>query len=408
MLIGQDGAPLFEATVYSLVELRARNQAANTIEASLRSLLMFYLFLDFRGINLAARVKQGALLSLAEIEELARFVRQSVESAVRTCNQEAVVQAPSTIVSMERHRRSMKAGAHDEVLPATVTNRLRAIRDFVSWLSLDRLSKHAFDDQCRIRLEDSRQLVCNAINARMPSGGSYGGGNLREGLAPEVVETVLEVIDPHSSMNPWRGKHARHRNALVFHWLHLLGLRRGELLGVRISDINFQKGTVHVLRRADDPGDPRRYQPNAKTKARELPMSSGLVNMTRDYIMNQRRSLPGARKHDFLFVSSNNGAPLSIPSLNKVFSVLRRKCPDLPAELCPHVLRHTWNDRFSEEMDKNRVPEDVEKKSRSYLMGWSETSGTAATYTRRHIRKKAHEVSLAMQQDMMKAAIREE
>jgi integrase len=83
--------------------------------------------------------------------------------------------------------------------------------------------------------------------------------------------------------------------------------------------------------------------------------------------------------------------------LNKVFVVLRRKCPDLPDDLAPHVCRHTWNDKFSEDMDKAKVSEETEKKMRSRLMGWSETSGTAATYTRRHVQRKAREASLALQ-----------
>jgi hypothetical protein len=41
-------------------------------------------------------------------------------------------------------------------------------------------------------------------------------------------------------------------------------------------------------------------------------------------------------------------------------------------------------------------------------MGWSETSGTAATYTRRHIRKKAQKVSLAMQKSMMEEGSHDE
>ena len=98
------------------------------------------------------------------------------------------------------------------------------------------------------------------------------------------------------------------------------------------------------------------------------------------------------------------GQPISLPALNKIFKVLRIKCPNLPDSLCPHVMRHTWNDRFSEEMDKRQTQEESEKKWRSYLMGWSETSGTAATYTRRHTRKKAQKVSLAMQEKMMNEA----
>ena len=93
--------------------------------------------------------------------------------------------------------------------------------------------------------------------------------------------------------------------------------------------------------------------------------------------MGGRRAINGARRHDFLIVANGSGNPLTLVALNKVFVALRRKCPDLPGELTPHVLRHTWNDLFSEEMDKNKVSEETEKKMRSRLMGWSETSNTA-------------------------------
>lgn len=88
---------------------------------------------------------------------------------------------------------------------------------------------------------------------------------------------------------------------------------------------------------------------------------------------------------------------MTFSALNKVFAVLRRECPDLPEDLSPHVLRHTWNDRFSALMDKQNVSEEAEKRMRSRLMGWSETSGTAAVYTRRHVQRKASEAALALQ-----------
>ena len=66
----------------------------------------------------------------------------------------------------------------------------------------------------------------------------------------------------------------------------------------------------------------------------------------------------------------------------------------MPADLSGHVLRHTWNDVFSKKMDEAGVTPENERQARSYLMGWSPTSDTAATYTRRHVREKAKEVSL--------------
>jgi len=177
-------------------------------------------------------------------------------------------------------------------------------------------------------------------------------------------------------------------------------MRRGELLNIRIPDLNFQKNTVVIARRADDSSDPRVNQPKVKTRGREIPLSTGLVEKTNAYIFNQRSKIRGARRHNFLFVSSVDGAPMSIPALNKLFNVLSNSLPALDEKIFPHIFRHTWNDRFSEEMDKNKVSEDDEKKARSFLMGWSETSGTAATYTRRHICKKAQAASLQLQNNL--------
>ncbi|RFQ11346.1 site-specific integrase, partial [Pseudomonas sp. ATCC 13867] len=81
---------------------------------------------------------------------------------------------------------------------------------------------------------------------------------------------------------------ARCRNALIVDWLYYLGLRRGELLSLRVSDIDFRRCVVHVFRRPDALDDPRRSQPVVKTRARELPLSQVLLDATRNYIVELR------------------------------------------------------------------------------------------------------------------------
>jgi integrase len=211
------------------------------------------------------------------------------------------------------------------------------------------------------------------------------------------LAALIDVVQPGSPENPWKGDHAKERNALIVRWLLALGIRRGELLGVRVSDINFQTNEVLIARRADDLDDPRTNEPNTKTRDRLLSLDEDLAVLTRRYVTGGRRRIEGARRHDYLFVANGSGAPLSLSGLNKIFAVLRTKCPSLPDDLSPHVFRHTWNDEFSALMDKRQVAEEAEKKMRSRMMGWSETSGTAAAYTRRHTEKKAKEASLALQ-----------
>lgn len=391
---------MFEPTVYALTELRARNQATNTISSNLRSIQIFYLFLNLRGIDLSTRLSSGQLLSLGEVEDLTRLCRLPVERLDAMLNYSVGSEVRYKTVPLEKARMRMRVDAQQEVNPAFAGTRMHYIRGYIEWLVSDRLAKHGLDKLVFDNLISSLNRVLPAITARIPKGKQHGAINQREGLAPELVSELLRIVSPQAPDNPWRGEYARHRNALIVHWLYYLGLRRGELLGVRINDIDFRKGTVTIHRRADDSNDPRTNQPQSKTKAREMPMDDGLKSLTYAYVMNYRLSLALARKHDFLFCADVTGQPISLPALNKVFKVLREKCPGLPKSLSPHVMRHTWNDRFSKEMDKRQNSEESEKKMRSYLMGWSETSGTAATYTRRHTRKKAQEVSLKMQEQM--------
>ncbi|HEV7814807.1 MAG TPA: hypothetical protein VGP06_06850 [Janthinobacterium sp.] len=48
---------------------------------------------------------------------------------------------------------------------------------------------------------------------------------------------------------------------------------------------------------------------------------------------------------------SDEGDALSQASIDKLFAQLREACPGLPAKLTSHVMRHTWNERFSEQAE---------------------------------------------------------
>ena len=63
-------------------------------------------------------------------------------------------------------------------------------------------------------------------------------------FVPRAVQLLKQVIAPSSAGNLWTGAHARERNALIVHWLLFLSLRRRELLGARIADINFPRHHV--------------------------------------------------------------------------------------------------------------------------------------------------------------------
>lgn len=397
MLVSKSGLPLFDPTLYALTELRARNRSTATIEQALRAILVLRLVLDRLGVDLEARMAERKLLEDGEIEEVLRSCRRPLEALSRQIT--GSVSGNRNLASLEKVRMAAIADPSREVDAGTAAIRAHYVTSYLRW-RIDKQLLRLNGDRDRpvhAELAARADVMLRTFRNRAPTVGTGHALSKRQGLSEGSVARLLGAIQPDSPANPWKGKHVRERNRLIVRWLLDLGLRRGELLGVKIENINFQTHEVRIDRRADDPEDPRRYQPNTKTQGRLLPLSEELTRLTHRYITDHRRSAEGARKHAFLFVAVKTGAPMTLSALNKVFSVVRRECPDLPDDLSPHVLRHTWNDRFSALMDKQNVSEETEKKMRSRLMGWSETSGTAAVYTRRHVQRKAREAALALQ-----------
>ena len=94
-------------------------------------------------------------------------------------------------------------------------------------------------------LNVATETVVGQLNARIPGRDHDAGG--RQGVSAEVRARILDVTNPDSPENPWKGKHVRLRNQLIFMWLLLLGIRNGELLGVYVSDVNLRTGEVVIV-----------------------------------------------------------------------------------------------------------------------------------------------------------------
>lgn len=243
----------------------------------------------------------------------------------------------------------------------------------------------------------------DGLESRRPARKGRNQVGRKTGLSKEQLSVLLKVIRPGSENNPFDDSAIQVRNQLVILLLLHLGIRGGELLNIRVSDIDWSNNQIVIARRADEKSDPRRDQPLVKTLDRRLPMKDTLVKEIHRYVMGYRNKVPGARKHDYLLVTHKSGPtqgqPLSRSAYIKVIHLIASAAPDL-FDLHGHGLRHAWNDAFSELMDQMQDPpshEDQEKQ-RSYLQGWKENSGTAATYTRRFTEAKAMEAGLQLQE----------
>ena len=398
LIDGDAGVPDFEVTLYVLTQLRSRNLSASTLTAATRSVMFGCQVLDYMGVSLQKRIDQGKLLELGEVDQLVDIFFWTQQRLRQALTQPIQESAPRRVLNFESVRKTVSVVNDTQTINAdTAATRLLYFRDFLKWRADRSLFALATTHQNYQGLSSAKEFMFAAINARMPKGPAKNDLDARQGLSSEETLLLLETVKIDSEKNPWKSEFIRVRNRLIVHLLLNLGLRKGELLGIKVADMNLAKNELTVHRRADDFEDPRSIQPNAKTNARILYVDQEVASALHTYVVKFRRAVGGAKRHPFLFVANGSGAPMSIAALDVVFSDIKNKFPSGFDRLSPHILRHTWNDKFSEVMDKHGIGEAKEEEARSYAMGWKSGSGTAKVYTRRHVRKKANEVSLELQ-----------
>lgn len=212
----------------------------------------------------------------------------------------------SNVVSHEKFRKAAPKKSK-QVAGAIGATWIRNIRDYLDWLANKTVSRMSTKSGTFENVEAAREHMKKGFTARLPKRKDRNVEGAREGLNSEVVDHILYVLNPESPETPFTDHGTRVRNQIIFLLLYLLGIRRGECLGIKIDDINFQDDTLLIRRRADDPDDPRKDQPNTKTRDRKLYLEPVLVAMLQKYIMDVRSKIPGAKKHTFLFVTHKAG-----------------------------------------------------------------------------------------------------
>lgn len=388
------GLPVHEATLY-LAGFRTRGRAANTIHSICTTLAFLYRWLGGAKIDLLARLQKGCFLTLPEINRLA----SAVQYRVADLSDDNEYSGKSNVVDIKRIRMRRNSTEQEAyaVDVATQASRLRYIADYLEHLSTYIGATLPLHQRTELVVETTRAI--NTLLAHVPPVSQRAKLGARQGLSEEDQSRLLEVIRPDSPNNPWERGFVRQRNWLIIVLLLATGMRRGELLGLQLGDLNPQLPTLRIIRRADTKDDPRRNQPNTKTNDREVELRPAIMRAVWVYINMHRRSIKAARKYPQLIVA-DDGQPLSAKSIDKIFSQLRVACPGLPVRLTSHVMRHTWNERFSEQAELLHLSDTVEEKARNEQQGWADNSKSAQTYTRRHATRKGRELSLKLQEKL--------
>lgn len=362
---GRLGLPDVWVAGYSISELRSLRPRSirNTIE-SIEKGLAFY---RKQGVgDLVSRLKRK-LPGNDELQALAEHLRK------RSFREGAP--AP--------------ANAKDPILRAS-THYAHFV-DYLCWLH-EQLNEDANATEMALLRMDFRLRA----KRKKPRHETGGGDGPRLGLTEEQRDLFQRVIVPGAPGNPFKSMAAR--NYVMLSMAFNLGLRSGELLGLKIGHLTLtgRRCYVDIIKTPDDIDDKRRLPPGQKTLERTLPLQANLAQSCEAYLL-ERNSHPAARQHDFFFINQDGGA-LGERGLQKVYETLRGEHTDLET-LINHVLRHDWNDRWAEMAAMSDMDPALLQEVQAAAMGWVLGSAMPQlVYGQRSRSTKTDELLLNMQE----------
>lgn len=394
VLIDEYGLPDWWSSLWVMEKLRPKGEAANTISTKLRAVLILYRALP-RAQDLTLGLARGEWLSVTEIDHLIEQMDSPAELIKpfdkKECDVKPTVKQRSRVVSLENFRSKLRPQKQQTVSSRTKALRLQFIREYLWWRINAQILRSR--GQNKISLTILRDEIDTYIESKTTNIRDASSIGEPKGLAEIQQAKLLEVIQPNSPLNPWKDDpFIRIRNQLLVELFLACGPRRGGILGIKVSDIDPHTGRISVLRRPDDPEDPRKVETGNKRGDYKLPLGDRLLRLLKEYQVLRHKKVKG--RHQYLIVSKK-GNPLEQSSVNYIFRSLR-EIPQL-ANLHPHLLRHTWASNHARRRYAEGTGIDVIEKELRTLGGWSEGSKMPAYYTRQFADEQSYESSLRLQ-----------
>ena len=395
MLLNSVGCPEWYPTLFVTTQFRNVSQAFNTSYAALSAIRQTLRWSKQKGINLVDRFQRRQFLRIHEIEALADFLKRRADENASEGRVVAIRPA-----KLERTR-ATASKARPAVDAGYAYSRLSYTAQYLKWLAFRVLEDVA--NQVDKATSDQIKTMADMIRARRPTNRRKTRLGSKKAQPIHEQAALIGLAQPDHPDNPFTGATAR-RNLLIVMLLDELGIRAGELLAVKVSEIDFQAQEIVIPRRHNDPEDPRANQPVAKTLDRRLAMSDELTLVLTSYVLEDRHQYPEARRHPFLLVSARKsragkvGAPLSRQAVSKLIAALSDQMPDGSKRVYPHRLRHNSATRFFRDLHQRGTPEKRIEQLLSWKFGWADGSGTARTYIESEIERQALEAQRNLQE----------
>lgn len=370
-LLVQGLIPVYYPNLYATLELSSK--ALETTKKYLEHLVVFEDFLGFSSIDLISRLEMRPKSQYLTDSEISRFVSDAGFSKETLAKKYAGMRLHPT--------------AYRLVGKVHARQRIEVVRDYLAFL-YEKLGDHSTRYEA---IDDLKKRVDRKIKAATPGWKKTRIDELK-GLTAFERRRLLEVMHPQSAENPFADESIKHRNYIILLLGLDMGLRRSEMLLIKVNDIHWHSRQLAVVNLEDESIEPRTVAPQFKTRERILEMPDEVYEAISEYESEYRYRKPNkgssqARKHPFLLVSHrrNEGKPMSIKALDGIFPRVGTEVPEL-SHVHPHLLRHdavhTMLESMREELDA-LTPEDRTtqvQKVLTWMFGWSPDSDMPSRY----------------------------
>lgn len=390
-LVNNRGLEDDHSALFVIQKFRNPGLSVASQEAALGAINVLAGWCAARSINLVSRFASADYLTPNECQSLSDFAQ---------LNFGAEFKRRQKVVALGKVRRGY-AYSPPSVARQTHGKRLTHIAHFLDWLA-----KYLLTHTSRARVVQIEEMRDEVLRLRSLASARRDDIDDEE-FTRQDNDRLNEIVKPGSPKNPF-SEELQLRNLLLIELLRQTGIRRGEALNLQVRDVDHVKRLLTIKRRQDTPEDPRKDQPKVKTEGRAIPISAYLTDLIVQYVA-QRRTVPGAKKHRYLFVTHKSGLtqgePLTLAALREVFREIKRAEEDLD-HLRPHKLRHLFNNELARhQLEQGSDPNSKEshRRVRNYIAGRKQHSEVDALYTETETKRQAEGAVLAVQRKLTAA-----
>jgi len=342
---GDEGSLIIENTLTGLPVLAATEwlicfegaRALNTIRNRAQDLCALLHWADLRSIDLNERLLSGRTFNVAELTDLAKFL--------------------STSFSQNSH----ELPTITQVGARTQMRRIQTSCQYIKWIVQSALLRLTVDDPRFDRLHKKLEIIKEQLTT-LSTLDTPRNDSSEKGLDDRALTRLFQIIEQNQPENPFKSE-IQLRNYVIIGLLFSLGMRIGELFGLKIEDIEFGHiTTIRVVKRKYDSEETRIRPAKQKRGSRSLSLSNGPLAIALASYIKLR---PADQTSPFLIVSERGGA-LTLRAGQKIFKKLHHVFPnEFPSSFCPKYGRHTLSAGLERIMARAGVKEHERTK---YLM----------------------------------------